>query len=175
MKINKLIVLAAATALLSGCDDKQKTSGFVRMATLHAIEVESVSMIAEEKGNEKILLRIPCTAWLGVDLDKVEYEENQSGGLVITLPSVEVSSPKVNHEQERVLDERQSVWSSRNTAQSLKEQAERKAQAEVVEIAMSPDAVKLAKAQTRRLIECFYKQCDPSREVVIKWKTSEER
>ena len=53
--------------------------------------------------------------------------------------------------------------------QELKEKAERRAQKEVEEIAMSQDAVKLAKEQTRRLIECFYRQSCPGMEVVVEW------
>ncbi len=143
------------------------------MSTLHSIEVESVSMIAEESGNDKMLLRIPCTAWLGVDLDEVEYDDSRPERLVVTLPPIHVSSPKVHHDKEQVLDERQSIWSSPNVAQSLKEKAERKAQVEVQAIAMSPDAVRLAKAQTQRLITCFYKQSNPDREVVVKWMKDE--
>ena len=171
MKTCKSILPVAAMALLAGCGGEQQTNGFVRMSTLHSIEVESVSMIAEESGNDKMLLRIPCTAWLGVDLDEVEYDDsNLPERLVVKLPPIRVSSPKVHHDKEQVLDERKSLWSSPNVAQSLKEKAERKAQAEVAEIAMSTDPMKLAKAQTKRLIECFYKQSSPDLKVVVEWK-----
>lgn len=170
MKIHKSILPVAAMVFLVGCDDEKPARGFVRMSTLHSIEVESVSMIGEESGNDKMLLRIPCTAWLGVDLDEVEYDDSKQGQLVVKLPPIHVSSPKVHHDKERVLSERKSIWSSPSVAQSLKEKAERKAQAEVAEIAMSPDPVKLAKAQTARLIECFYKQSAPDTKVIIAWK-----
>ncbi len=169
MKIRKSLMLALASILFAGCG-KQPTHGFVRMATLHSIEVESVSMIVEESGKDKVLVRIPCTAWLGVDLEEVEYDNSQEDQLVVKLPPIAVSSPKVHHEKETVLDERRSIWSSPSVGQSLKEKAECKAQAEVREIAMSTDAVKLAKAQTERLIKCFYRQSNPEREVIVEWK-----
>lgn len=170
MKTRKSILPVMAVLLLAGCGGENRSDGFVRMSTLHAIEVESVSMIAEESGNDKMLLRIPCTAWLGVDLDEVEYDSSNPKRLVVKLPPIHVSSPKVHHDRERVLDERKSIWSSPNVAQSLKEKAERKAQAEVEAIAMDREAVKLAKAQTERLIKCFYKQSAPDMEVSIEWK-----
>ncbi len=170
MKPCKSILPVVAMVLLSGCGDEKQARGFVRMATLHSIEVESVSMIAEEKGNDKMLLRIPCTAWLGVDLDEVEYDDSRQDRLVVKLPPISVSSPKVHHDKEKVLEERRSIWSSPNVPQSLKEKAERKAQSEVAEIAMSPDPVRLAKDQTRRLIECFYKQSSPDLKVIVEWK-----
>lgn len=170
MTINQLIFAAIASTILVGCGEKKVTNGYVRMSTLHALEVESVSMIAEEDGNEKMLFRIPCTAWLGVDLDKVEYDDRQSGQLILKLPPIEVKSSMVNEEKVITLDERQSIWASRNTAQWLKEKALQRAQAEVTEIAMSDDTIKLAKDQTRRLIECFYSQCEPNRKIVVEWK-----
>lgn len=170
MKSNMLVAIAAIMVLLSGCDEGKQSRSFVKLATLHAIEVESVSMIGEEKGNNKMLLRIPCSAWLGVDLDEVEYDDSQSGRLIVKLPPISVSSPKVHHDKETVLDERRSLWSSANVNQELREKAERHAQAEVADIAMSPDAVKLAKNQTRKLVECFYRMSEPDREVRVEWK-----
>lgn len=174
MKTCKFLIPVVALVILTGCGGKKKAQGFVQMATLHSIEVESISMIAEENGNDKILLRIPCTAWLGVDLDGIKGELSEANNrLVVKLPKIDVSSPKVHHEKERVLDERRSIWSSPNMAQSLKEKAEQKAQKEVAEIAMSPETLKLAKAQTERLVKCFYKQVykqsNPDMEIVIEW------
>lgn len=153
MKIYKSTFAALAMMLLYGCGDEPQQNGFVRMSRLHAIEVESVSLIAEESGNDKMVLRIPCTAWLGVDLDDVDYDTSDAKRIVVKLPPFRVSSPKVHHDREKVLDERKSIWSSANVSQNLKEKAERKAQAEVSAIAETEDVVKLAKSQTKRLIE----------------------
>ena len=167
-KNSRTALMAFVTALLAGCGGNEPTHDFVKMARLHSIEVESVSMIAEERGNDKMLLRVPCSALLGVDLDEVKYDCGKSR-LTVKLPPIVVTSPKVFHEKEQVIDERKSIWSSPNVAQELKEKAERRAQKEVEEIAMSQDAVKLAKEQTRRLIECFYRQSCPGMEVVVEW------
>ena len=172
MKVSNIASFAIVIALLSGCDDQKPKSGFVRIANLNVLQIESVSMIAEESGNDKMLLRVPCSAWLSVDWDEVSYDDSEINQrkLKVYLPQPQIMSPKVHHDKEVVLDENRSIWSSASKQLNLKEKAEQRAQAEVVELAMSPDSVKVAKAQTIRLVECFYRQSSPGLSVSVEWK-----
>ena len=170
MKVASITSIVISVVLLSGCDDQKPKSGFVRIANLNVLQIESVSMIAEESGNDKMLLRIPCSAWLSIDWDDVSYDDSQDGKLKISLPQPQIMSPKVHHDKEVVLDENRSLWSSASKQLNLKEKAEQRAQAEVAELAMSPDSVKVAKAQTIRLVECFYRQSSPGLTVSVEWK-----
>ncbi|MGN0844388.1 MAG: DUF4230 domain-containing protein [Kiritimatiellia bacterium] len=171
MKVTNIASIAIVVALLSGCDH-QPESGFVRIANLNVLQIDSVSMIEEESGNDKMLLRIPCSAWLSVDWDEVSYDVSKlkKGKLTVVLPQPQVMSPKVHHEKEVVLDENRSLWTSASKQLNLKEKAEQRAQAEVAELAMSQDSVKTAKAQTVRLVECFYRQSSPGLSVSVEWK-----
>lgn len=172
MKVTNIASIAIVAVFLSGCDYQKPKSEFVRIANLNVLQIESVSMIAEESGNDKMLLRIPCSAWLSVDWDEVSYDDRElmQGKLKVVLPQPQIMSPKVHHDKEVVLDENRSLWTSAAKQLNLKEKAEQRAQAEVAELAMNPDTIKMAKAQAVRLVECFYRQSSPGLSVSIEWK-----
>ena len=170
MKVTNIASIAIVVAFLSGCDKPK--SEFVRMAKLNVLQIDSVSMIEEESGNDKMLLRIPCSACLSVDWDEVSYDDRElmQGKLKIVLPQPQVMSPKVHHDTEVVGGENRSLWTSAAKYLNLKEKAEQRAQAEVAELAMDPDSIKRAKEQAVRLVKCFYKQSSPGLSVSIEWK-----
>ncbi len=121
MKVTNIASIAIVVAFLSGCDKPK--SEFVRMANLNVLQIDSVSMIEEESGNDKMLLRIPCSAWLSVDWDEVSYDDRElmQGKLKIALPQPQVMSPKVHHDKEVVGDENRSLWTSAAKQLNLKE------------------------------------------------------
>ena len=172
MKVTNIASIAIVAVFLSGCDYQKPKSEFVRIANLNVLQIESVSMIAEESGNDKMLLRIPCSAPPPVDWDEVSYDDRElmQGKLKVVLPQPQIMSPKVHHDKEVVLDENRSLWTSAAKQLNLKEKAEQRAQAEVAELAMNPDTIKMAKAQAVRLVECFYRQSSPGLSVSIEWK-----
>ena len=172
MKVSIIASIAIVAALLSGCGDTEPITRFVRIANLNVLQIESVSMIAEEYGNDKMLLRIPCSAWLSIDWGDVSYDDSNlnQGKLKVILPQPKIMSPKVHHDKEEVLDENKSLWTRASSQLGLKEKAEQRAQTEVAELATSSDSVKLAKAQTIRLVECFYRQSSPGLSVSVEWK-----
>ena len=170
------LLVTLATQFLVGCDPSPALpeSNFVPMAFLNSIEVESVSLIEEKEGENKVLVRIPCSALVGIDLANAEYE-NSPGNLTVTLPEPTVNSPKVHSDGVEILDEKQEKWwwTSSSVNPELKEKAERKAQAEISNLAKSTEVVSRAKNEARRLIECFYRQTTPGRSVKIVWKNNQ--
>ena len=174
--MKKIIYLSAllATLPLAGCDDGHSVeTSFVPLAFLNSIEVECVSLVEEQKGDTKVLVRIPCSVLVGFDLADAEYETT-SGGLCVTLPEPTVNSPKVHSDKVEILGEEHEwriIGSASGLPPILKEQAERKAQQEISKLAESPEVVRRAKNEARRLITCFYRQTIPGRRVKIVWKS----
>lgn len=170
--IRNLFLLISAMFLLVGCGkERHPKGGYAKLANLLPIEIESMSLVAEQEGNNKVLLKIPCFAYLAVDLDKVEYKhEATANRLTIELPQVSVISPRVDEENVRILDERSSFWAPSIRNSQLRERAEVKAQREMEDLALSSkDCLDMAKQQTERLIRCFYNQVNPELDVRLEW------
>ena len=169
--VGSLLLVMSVMALMYGCgENKPAQQDCVKLAKLNSLEIESVSIIEEKIGRDKILLKIPCSACLGVDLDKVAYDRTDES-LTITLPPVELQSPKVHHKEEIILDEQRSIWTSPNAMAELRESAERRAQQEVQDLALTSEFIADTKKRTETLIRCFYRQVDSTNiQVTIVWE-----
>ena len=168
-----LLAIAGGSLLAAGCRKEQPPEPYSvleelsHLATLKCEFNVISSMVHSDlvRGEDRVLSLATGSSVLAINVLKADCRR-EGDTFVITLPEVEVVSPKLDTEWER-FGEHRSGLTSETDYNRWRDEAEKQAQNTIEERSRDPELVKMAKDQARHLILGFYAQW-PEMKVIVR-------
>ena len=120
------------------------------------------------RGTDKCLTRTTGSSLLSFDLTKATHRQ-EGNTLTFILPEIEVLSPKLDSEWEKIKEHRSGL-TTETEYHRWRDEEERKAQGKVEEMSRDAALVKMAEEQAAVLIKSFYATQCPELIVVVRSK-----
>lgn len=168
-----LLAITLAALFAAGCRKEQPPEPYSvleelsHLATLKC-EFNVISAMVHSdlvRGEDRVLSLATGSSVLAINMLKADCKR-EGDTFVITLPEVEVVSPKLDTEWER-FGEHRSGLTSETDYNRWRDEAEKQAQNTIEERSRDPELVKMAKDQARHLILGFYAQW-PEMKVIVR-------